>query len=52
MNDAESQESSTAKARTAPAPDDSRKPHSPTDVTKPSWKYIAKKTLREFTKDQ
>ena len=50
--DAESQESSTAKARTAPAPDDSRKPDSPTDVTKPSWKYIAKKTLREFTKDQ
>ncbi|MCU1522141.1 MAG: YihY/virulence factor BrkB family protein [Arthrobacter sp.] len=47
-----SEESSTAKARTAPAPDDSRKPDSPTDVTKPSWKYIAKKTLREFTKDQ
>ncbi len=49
---AESEESSTAKARTAPAPDDSRKPDSPTDVTKPSWKYISKKTLREFTKDQ
>lgn len=50
--DAETRESSTAKARTAPAPDDSRKPGNPTDVTKPSWKYIAKKTLREFTKDQ
>jgi len=50
--DAETDESSTAKARTAPAPDDSRKPNSPGDVTKPSWKYIAKKTLREFTKDQ
>ncbi|QCO96694.1 YihY/virulence factor BrkB family protein [Arthrobacter sp. 24S4-2] len=50
--DAETDESSTAKARTAPAPDDSRKPDSPADVTKPSWKYIAKKTLREFTKDQ
>jgi membrane protein len=49
---AESEESSTAKARRAPAPDDSRKPDSPGDVTKPSWKYIAKKTLREFTKDQ
>jgi membrane protein len=49
---AESEESSTAKARTAPAPDDSRKADSPTDVSKPSWKYIAKKTLREFTKDQ
>ncbi|MCB5293195.1 YihY/virulence factor BrkB family protein [Arthrobacter sp. SO3] len=50
--DTETQESSTAKARTAPAPDDSRKPDSPTEVTKPSWKYIARKTLREFTKDQ
>ncbi|MBP1137966.1 membrane protein [Arthrobacter sp. PvP023] len=50
--DAETQESSTAKARTAPAPDDSRKPDSPADVSKPSWKYIAKKTFREFTKDQ
>ncbi|MDN4642808.1 YihY/virulence factor BrkB family protein [Arthrobacter sp. PsM3] len=50
--DAETRESSTAKARTAPAPDDSRKPDSPTEVTKPSWKYIARKTLREFTKDQ
>src|SRR6478609_10723752 len=52
MDDAETAESSTAKARTAPAPDDSPKPDRPTDVTKPSWKYIAKKTLREFTKDQ
>ncbi|MCX6498673.1 MAG: YihY/virulence factor BrkB family protein [Arthrobacter sp.] len=50
--DAESAESSTTKARTAPAPDDPRKPRRPTDVTKPSWKYIAKKTLREFTKDK
>ncbi|MDI3210688.1 YihY/virulence factor BrkB family protein [Arthrobacter sp. AL12] len=50
--DAETPESSTAKARTAPAPDDARKPDSPTDVSKPSWKYVAKKTLREFTKDQ
>jgi membrane protein len=52
MTDAETEKSSTAKARTAPAPDDSRKPDSPADVTKPSWKYIARKTLREFTKDQ
>ncbi|MHA7221790.1 YihY/virulence factor BrkB family protein [Arthrobacter sp. RHLT1-20] len=52
MTEAETDESSTAKARRAPAPDDSRKPGSPTDVTKASWKYIAQKTLREFTKDQ
>lgn len=45
-------ETSTAKASNAPAPDDPRKPDSPTDVNKPSWKYIAKKTLREFSKDQ
>ncbi|HET8879085.1 MAG TPA: YihY/virulence factor BrkB family protein [Arthrobacter sp.] len=52
MDDAETAASSTAKARTSPAPDDSRKPERPTEVTKPSWKYIARKTLREFTKDQ
>lgn len=45
-------ETSTANASKAPAPDDPRKPDSPTDVNKPSWKYIAKKTLREFSKDQ
>jgi membrane protein len=48
----DSSETSTAKAGQAPAPDDDRKPDSPTDLTKPSWKYIAKKTLREFSKDQ
>jgi membrane protein len=45
-------ETSTAKAGRAPGPDDSRKPDSPTEVTKPSWKYIVQKTLREFTQDQ
>jgi membrane protein len=48
----EAPETSTAKAGSAPAPDDARKPGSPTDVDKPSWKYIARKTLREFTADQ
>ena len=48
----EAPETSTAKAGSAPAPDDARKPDSPTDVDKPSWKYIARKTLREFTADQ
>lgn len=52
MTDAETQTSSTAKARTAPDPDDARKPDNPTEVTKPAWKYVAGKTLREFTKDQ
>ncbi len=35
-----------------PAPDDPRKPDSPTDLTKPSFTYTLKKTLREFTSDQ
>jgi membrane protein len=30
----------------------SGKPESPTKLTTPSWKYIARKTLREFTDDQ
>ncbi len=45
-------ETSTAKSATAPAPDDSRKPDSPPDISKPSWKYVAKKTFREFSQDQ
>lgn len=45
-------ETSTAKAGQAPAPDDARKPGSPRDLDKPSWKYITRKTLREFSKDQ
>lgn len=35
-----------------PDPDDPRKPSSPTDLTKPSFMYTLKKTLREFTGDQ
>jgi membrane protein len=48
----DSSETSTAKAGQAPDPNDARKPDGPTDVDKPSWKYILKKTLREFSKDQ
>lgn len=35
-----------------PSPDDPRKPDSPTDLTKPSFTYTLKKTLREFSSDQ
>src|SRR6478735_10948269 len=52
MDDADTATSSTAKARTSPSAEDARKPDRPTEVSKPSWKYIARKTLREFTKDQ
>ncbi|MCU1532783.1 MAG: ribonuclease [Arthrobacter sp.] len=48
----EAAETSSAKAATAPDPEDGRKPDGPGDLTKPSWKYIARKTLREFSKDQ
>lgn len=50
--DSPSQQSSSAKERTAPVPDDSRKPDGPGEVSKPSWKYILKKTVSEFSKDQ
>ncbi|MBO3085654.1 YihY/virulence factor BrkB family protein [Cellulomonas fengjieae] len=36
----------------APDPDDPRKPDSPGDMTKRSWLYVLRKTVREFTKDQ
>lgn len=36
----------------APAPDDPRKPGSPTDLTRPSWTYVLRTTVREFTADQ
>ena len=43
---------STSRAATAPHPDDPSKPDSPDELTKPSWKYIAKKALGEFLDDQ
>lgn len=42
---------STEKER-APAPEDPRKPDSPDDITRPSWTYVVRKTLREFAKDE
>ena len=46
------QHSSGSKAQTAPDPDDDRKPDDLSDLTKRSWKFILKKTFREFSKDQ
>jgi membrane protein len=34
-----------------PAPDDERKPASPTDLTRRSWMYVLRKTRREFGND-
>lgn len=42
-------------ASTAPVdadPDDPRKADSPTELTKPSWMFVLKKTAREFSRDQ
>ena len=36
----------------APGPEDDRKPDSPTDLEKRSWKYVGRKALREFSDDQ
>jgi len=45
-----SQDAAT-KERSAPSPEDPRKPDSPDDVTKRSWKYVLRKTAREFGSD-
>jgi membrane protein len=47
-----SERRSTAKARTAPDPEDPRKPDDPTDLRKPSWKYALRKAVREFSADE
>lgn len=36
----------------APAPDHPMKPDSPTEITKPSWRHIFKRSLHEFTTDE
>ncbi|MGB3356239.1 MAG: YihY/virulence factor BrkB family protein [Mycobacterium sp.] len=35
-----------------PEPDDSRKPASPTDLTRPSLRYVLRQTVGEFSRDQ
>ena len=46
------QQDSGGRAQAAPNPEDASKPDTPAEVTKPSWKYITRKTVREFGKDQ
>ena len=45
------QQASTTKARTAPPADHPAKPDSPDDLTKPSWRYTAKRAWAEFNAD-
>ncbi|MFL6157275.1 MAG: YihY/virulence factor BrkB family protein [Marmoricola sp.] len=37
---------------TAPDPDDPRKPESPQDLSGRSWRYLARKSVREFSDDE
>lgn len=45
-------ETSTAKERQAPPPDDARKPQTPQQIDKPSWKYALKRAVSEFSRDR
>ena len=45
------QQASTTKSRTAPPADHPAKPDSPDDLTKPSWRYTAKRAWAEFNAD-
>lgn len=45
-------ETTVDKGRTAPEPDSPVKPQSPTQITKPSWRYIFKRAVAEFTSDE
>ncbi|HSU03424.1 MAG TPA: YihY/virulence factor BrkB family protein [Nocardioides sp.] len=46
------QHSSRTDDRRSEDPEHPAKPDSPGDLTKPSWTYVARKTLREFSDDQ
>ncbi len=43
---------SVSDQKTAPDPEDPAKPDSLGEIEKPSWKYVLKKTVREFGDDQ
>lgn len=48
----ENSQDSVSKEHTAPHPEDGRKPDKPTQLRKPQWLYIVKRTVREFSKDE
>lgn len=47
----ETTQDSRSKEQTAPDPEDPRKPDKVTELSKPSWGYIFKRALSEFSKD-
>jgi len=50
--DTDREKSTTGNAGQEPGAEAAGKPDTPAQLTKPSWKYIARKTFREFTDDQ
>jgi Virulence factor BrkB len=42
----------TERRERSPDPDDLTKPDSPTDLTKESWRFVLRRTAREFGSDQ
>ena len=46
------QQRSAEKADSAPHPDDDRKPDGVGELTRPSWNFILRKTIREFSQDE
>lgn len=46
------EEGASRRLADAPAPEDERKPDTPREVTKRSWKYVIRKSFREFVDDQ
>jgi membrane protein len=46
------EQQASEKAAQAPSPEDERKPDELGEISKPSWKYVLGKTLREFSRDQ
>ncbi len=49
---ADSTEEATEAKASSPHPDDSRKPDNPTDIAKPAWGYVFKRSVSEFGRDQ
>lgn len=46
-----SRENTQSDPADAPPPEDERKPDSPAEITKPTWKHILRTTIREFPAD-
>lgn len=52
MHDDDGLDETAAEQDSAPPPDAEGKPTNPTDLTKPSWRFILRKTVREFSDDE